>query len=234
MDQILFIATVLRTIFNYACGLFLLKKWYQSKKRYLTDFPLLFALMSISLSTGKILDIYIILNFSGTQSTITFFRIIQLRYLMSAIASMIMLLIIVIIWFKGKEIVQIISMVIYGLMWAALLLFGNSHEQIAKLTSYYAMPLIILLIITFLLIYQQKRLPVFHSLYVAIGTATYLLSALLYPVLMSLDTGEWGLAFLCEIIACVGWFTIAFSFTKKPPYATKQANKINIEHEISA
>ncbi|HME56023.1 MAG TPA: hypothetical protein VKM55_27720 [Candidatus Lokiarchaeia archaeon] len=186
----------------------------KSKKRYLSDFPFVFSLMFFTLAFAKAFDAYIANTFMPQDSTLTFFRWIQLRYGVMAVNTLEMLAIVLIIWFRSKKKTNFFIFSMYAMAWILVLMLTSTYDEISKSVSYMVVPVLVALIATFIFTYRHKRLASkFNSLYVAIGTIIYAGSQFIRPFLIAIGPG-WGYGWLSEIIDLFGWLIIFWGFFK--------------------
>jgi hypothetical protein len=225
MDNVLFTIVLLRVVVHFSCGVLLLRSWMSSKKHYISDFPFVLALMFLTLFVAKGVDLYIMASFTPASTLVAYFIMLRLRYVIMALNTIEMLVIVLFIWNRSRNKVNIGIIAGYTAAWAIWLFFVNDFFSLSK-SVYLVVPVMILMVATFIFTYVQKRLTSkFNSLHVAIGVIVYVVSQLLRPALVTIGGGDWGMSWLCEVIDLAGWMLIFWGFIER----SIQLKKRNVE-----
>jgi hypothetical protein len=230
LDLEAYIPAVLRIILHAACGVLLVKNWLQGKKRFYSDFPFVLSLVFFTLAAAKAFDLGIFMVYTPADTSVAFLGWIRLRYVVMALNTIEMLAILLIIWFRARRGWSTSIFTVYSAAWGLMLLFAPTYEAISRSLLYFAVPVIISLILTFLFTYRQKRLVnKFNSLTVAIGTIIYAISQSIRAPLMSIGPGTWGLVWVSEIIDLAAWTIIFWGFFKP---SVPILNQVKIENTL--
>ncbi len=224
MDIELTLIVSSRIVILFACGLLLFKSWMGCNKRYVSDFPFVFSLIFFSLVLGKIVDLYIQLNFGPLDISPAFLLVTRIRYLLMAVYMTGLIGSALIIWMKSRTRANLGILAGYATVWVAVALLSPDYQSLSMSLAYLVFPVILVLTFTFFFTYRQKRLQnKINSLVVAIGCVITAFAHVIRPSLIKLGTGGWGLSWICEIIDLVAWVFIFWGFFKPSMPARKVA-----------
>ncbi|MBN2152620.1 MAG: hypothetical protein JW839_14295 [Candidatus Lokiarchaeota archaeon] len=222
MDIELTIVVSGRIVILLACGLLLLKSWLNCNKRFLSDFPFVYALVFFSLVVGKAIDLYIQVNFGPEDYSAAFLATTRVRYVVMAVTMTVLIGSVLIIWFRSKTRANLGILAGNAAIWALVVVFAPDYQSLSMSLTYLVSPVILILTFTFVFTYRQKRLMnKFNSLVVAIGCVITAAAHLMRPLLIRVGTGGWGLSWICEIIDLIAWTFIFWGFFKPPVHVQK-------------
>jgi hypothetical protein len=216
---LLVVSAIVKTmvLFGMSAGLF--KRWNRQSQRYITDFPLLMALTFLFYALGKIMDIYLYLRFSHTPNIWQLndpvaLLAAKIRFLISPILVIVpYFILMMVIWFEGRRRLQIFL----GLGWAMLsvsaILIAQTLPQLLLINVLIAVLPISLSIITYVVIYRQKKLPEINSLLLVIGWALFIIMQLSRSSWLSMGIGTWGLSWVGELLELTPLLIIWRGFT---------------------
>jgi hypothetical protein len=235
-DLILLLAsTTVKSIVLIGIGTFLIKKWNKQDQKYMTDFPVLMAMLFFIFGIAKIFDIYLYTRFSDTPNlaelnTPNALLIAKVRFLLSPVLCVVPIMVLMlIIWFGEKKKLQ----VLIGSLWATIsivsVLVAQNYPQLLSTISLVAFPPIIFSIITYGILYRQKKIPEINSKYLAIGWASYLVTQLIRPIWMTLGSGEFGLSWLGELIELMTMVIVGLGYMKSASYNNVSESSGNTE-----
>lgn len=221
MDIELTLLLMTRIIILLACGLLLVKSWMASNKRFLSDFPFVFALIFFAFMVGKMVDLYIQMNFGPQDTSPAFLAATRARYIVMAVYMVGLIGSVLLIWFKSKKRANLGILSGYAATFVAVALLAPDYQSLSMSLTYLVFPVIVILTFTFFFTHHLKRLRnKFNSLVVAIGCIITAISHVIRPSLIKMGTGGWGLSWICEVIDLVAWAFIFWGFFK-PPVATR-------------
>ncbi|MEX2716902.1 MAG: hypothetical protein Q6353_008580 [Candidatus Sigynarchaeum springense] len=225
MDIELTILLSSRIVILFACGLLLLKSWMGCSKRFLTDFPFVFALIFFAFMLGKVVDLYIQMNFGPQDASPAFLAITRIRYIVMAIYMTGFIGSVLLIWFKSKKRANLGILSSYASVFVATALLAPDYQSLSMSLTYFVFPVILVLTFTFFFTYRLRRLMnKFNSLVVAIGCVITAISHVIRPSLIKIGTGGWGLSWICEIIDLIAWIFIFWGFFR-PPVSTRKVEE---------
>lgn len=211
----LMLVLVTRIVVSAVSGALLFSKWLKPGKRYLSDFPFILAVMFLTLAFAKVFDFYIGLNFTRDSPSEDFSQLIIIRYILLAANITIMLVLVLIIWFRARRGLQILIFSGYAVSWAILFLTIPDYETLSKTGSMLMIPVIIVVLLTFIFIHHQKRLGnKFNALVIIYGISIYMASQFLRPTLVMAGSDEWGYLWITELMDLCAWLLIFYAFFK--------------------
>lgn len=214
----------IRIVVHFALSCILLVKWSRSEKKYLTDFPFLFGVIFMTPAISKTFDLYLGNAFARDDTGTLFFNLMRVRYAITAVNLVFLLVALLVIWFRDKRKVQSAILGGYIAAWVVMLAVAPDYDTLSNALPWLVTPLTILVIATFAFIHAQKRLQSqFNALVVAIGTLIYAVGSVLYPVLTGTGTTGWGYGSIAEVVNLAGWTIMFLGFVKiKRPLKRKQ------------
>jgi len=214
-----------RIVILFACGLLLLKSWMGYNKRFLSDFPFVFALIFFAFMLGKVVDMYIMMNFGPQDTSPVFLDVTRIRYVVMADYMTGLIGSVLLIWFKPKKRANLAILSSYAAVLVATALLAPDYQSLSMSLTYFVFPVILVLTFTFFFTYRLKWLMnKFNSLVVAIGCIITAVSHAIRPSLIKMGTGGWGLSWICEVIDLVAWVFIFWGFFR-PPIATRKVEE---------
>ena len=133
MDPILAGAMVARLGVMLACGGYLLARWLKGNRRYLTDFPFWFGLTFVTIGIAKIVDLVIGFRYLDGGSDALFLPLLKTRFTFFGLTAVMMMVVMVIIWFRGKRAAQAGILGAYAVLWVVVVaLVGNVDVNQSK------------------------------------------------------------------------------------------------------
>ncbi|TFF88082.1 MAG: hypothetical protein EU549_03675 [Promethearchaeota archaeon] len=219
MIDILFLTTtIMKAAVFIIIGLYLLNQWMKLEKKYTSDIPFLFGVGILFLVPGTIIDSLVIANL------LEFGFLLNIRYALDIICITLFLGSLLSVWIAEK--IKLRYSIIITLISISTIIFLLSPTNIVyldTLNSLVSLPAIIIVIITFLFTYFTKRLTNVHGLLISISAIIVLISQVARPFLKTIlltSFMTFGLAWLANLIAVVGWIICYFGFRLKPGYVS--------------
>lgn len=204
-------------------GYVLLRQWIKSEKRYYSDLPFLlglaFSLMAVFSSFDVLWVLYIV-----PYETFANQILIVIQYAMMTVVIVILFISMMNIWFEKKPklrktVISVWSVVIPLGFFIGIFL---NYEIIMALIAFFALPTFLLLGVTFLFAYSQKRLGNIHPLYVGIGALIGMLSYVFHMIFTELGVPYVDiyttLSFIGLFIECLAYSGFLVGFLKQAPY----------------
>ncbi|MBD3228136.1 MAG: hypothetical protein GF329_08100 [Candidatus Lokiarchaeota archaeon] len=216
VDVLFLTTTIMKAIVFIIIGVYLLNQWLKLEKKYTSDIPFLFGVGVLFLVPGTIIDSLVIANLIGIS------YIINIRYAFDVVCVILFLGSLLSVWIAEKVKLRYFTIItLASVPTIFFLMMPTNLIYLDTLNSLVSLPGIIIVIVTFLFTYFTKRLTNVHGLLISISAIVVLISQVMRPFLKTIILTpfmEFGLAWLANLIAVVGWIICYFGFRLKPGY----------------
>lgn len=186
----------------------LLFNWSRTEVKFFSDLPFLFGVSILSVGISGILNLTYLLTYFAPELIV-----FQIRGLLICLTGAMMILAILKIWLPENFKIVISGGLIYVTAFLSVILFSQTSAQIISYTSPFIAINVILVIITFSIVYLKRRLPMVNSPLVILGALIILSGQLSKFTLSSL-----GLPVLADLISIAGWCVFTSGFLIKASY----------------
>ncbi|MBD3230783.1 MAG: hypothetical protein GF329_21575 [Candidatus Lokiarchaeota archaeon] len=216
VDVLFLTTTIMKAIVFIIIGVYLLNQWMKLEKKYTSDIPFLFGVGILFLVPGTIIDSLVIGNLIGIG------YIINIRYAFDIVCVTLFLGSLLSVWIAERiKLRYFIIVSLASIPTVIFLLMPTNLIYLDTLNSLVSLPAIIIVIVTFLFTYFTKRLTNVHGLLISISAIVVMVSQVMRPFLKTIvpvSFMTFGLAWLANLIAVVGWIICYFGFRLKPSY----------------
>jgi hypothetical protein len=212
------------------------KKWNLQEKKYFTDFPFLTGLAMFLFFIAKFVDIWFYVTYPDNQRVYSstandILLALKIRLIFSPILSIApYFLLMMIIWFEGKRKIQISLGGLWFLISFLMIILPNDYATIQSRIPIIILPPLILSVITYFIIHNQKRLSQINSLMLGISWILFIIAQMIRPSLQYMVTGTYGFLWIAEIIESIPLIGIGLGYMNPAIYANKD-KKILIKKE---
>jgi hypothetical protein len=228
----LYLAIVSRVVVLSIFSIYLFRRWWQSEKRFYSDFPFLISLTMGILAVAKLYDLWIYdyydtLNLEVLTGTDPFYLFLgKIRYLLIIANTLPLFAIMVNIWFNERERIKFTLIIAFTSFWGLYIFFAPNYTYLKNALVFMILPMAVLSVITYIFLYKHQRLPEIHSLVIGIAWIGYIISSIFRPALTELGTPPWGFTWLAELIDVVIWSVMSLGYLIKPPYYYSKETEI--------
>ncbi|NHI92794.1 MAG: hypothetical protein EAX96_09865 [Candidatus Lokiarchaeota archaeon] len=203
-------------------AIILLKQWYFSDRRFLTDLPFLLGLSFISAFIDNIdSTIGFILNFKQN----VYSGILSASIMIIILTFMLIIITDLIFNEKSKKsryIILFLSAILLELLAIILILFDLHVIFVMFINVCLALPTTIVFAFTFIQCYRQERLPNINPLYIGIGFSLYSISWIIKTIMFAtLDPISYvfpAWIFIGYFLDILAYSIAIYGFTHKAPY----------------